>query len=43
MSVVVEGVYGFKIAARLIDPDGAAGGDDTASAVARVRKNGLDL
>jgi hypothetical protein len=28
---------------RLVDPDGTDGGDDTASAVLRVRKDGVNL
>jgi hypothetical protein len=43
ISLIVEGVYGFKVAGRLVDPDGTDGGDDTASAVLRVRKDGVNL
>ena len=43
ISLIVEGVFGFKVAARLVDPDGTDGGDDTASAVLRVRRDGVNL
>lgn len=43
LSFVVEGVYGFKLQARLIDTDGTDGGDDTATATAYVRKDGVSL
>ena len=43
ISLIVEGVFGFKVAGRLVDPDGTDGGDDTASAVLRVRKDGVNL
>lgn len=43
ISLIVEGVFGFKVAGRLVDPDGTDGGDDAASAVLRVRKDGVNL
>ena len=43
ISLIVEGVFGFKVAGRLVDPDGSDGGDDTASAVLRLRKDGVNL
>jgi hypothetical protein len=44
VSVLVEGVWGFIVQARVVDPNGAAGGTDTTStALARIRKDGVSL
>lgn len=43
LSVEVVGVYGFRVRARLIDPDGTAGGDDTATLDVDVRRDGVSV
>ena len=44
VTTLLRDVHTFKIQAKLIDTDGTAGGDDTASTLTvLVRKNGIDL
>lgn len=43
-SVTIAGVYGFRIRARLRDPDDTAGGDDTSSTLdVDIRLDGVDI
>jgi hypothetical protein len=43
ITVVVEGVFGFIVQARPVDTDDTGGGDDTVTAVVRLREDGVNL
>lgn len=43
LSFIVRNIRSFKMQAALFDTDGTAGGDDTASVVVAVTKNGVSL